>query len=124
MISTVAGDMMAFTHLSLLSGAFPWTLRVAAGALLLAAVVQPERRWLLRRLPVALGLAALGILGAAAAVAGPDTTPEPLPAELRVWLAALVFAVFVFGSAGEHHGGGVACDGPRSSSPRWRRPAP
>ncbi|MCX4748732.1 esterase family protein [Kitasatospora sp. NBC_01287] len=82
-------------NVSLLAGWFPWAVQVAAGAALLASIGWRDRRWRLRRVPVAVGAAALltGLAGLLAVTVGGVT--DPLPPELWLWAGAAVLALAV-----------------------------
>ncbi|GAA1241628.1 alpha/beta hydrolase-fold protein [Kitasatospora nipponensis] len=79
-------------NISLLDGWFPWAVQVAAAAALTTAVGWRDRRWRLRRAPLALAaaLALTAGLGLLAVTAGGIT--DPLPRALWLWLGAAVAA--------------------------------
>ncbi|MDH6121479.1 S-formylglutathione hydrolase FrmB [Kitasatospora sp. GAS204A] len=82
-------------NVSLLDGWFPWTVQLAAGVALLAAVGWRDRRWRLRRAPIAIGAAiALTALAGLLAVTVGGVT-DPLPFALWLWLGAAVVALAV-----------------------------
>lgn len=82
-------------NVSLLDGWFPWTVQLAAAVALLVAVGWRDRRWRLRRAPVALGAAvALTALSGLLTVTVGGVT-DPLPRALWLWLGAAVLALTV-----------------------------
>lgn len=80
---------MADVSVSLLSGWLPTALRIAAVAAVLAAAIRPGRRWWTRRVPVAVVVAVAAGIVAELVLQQPD----PLPAEVWVWVGVLVFAL-------------------------------
>jgi S-formylglutathione hydrolase FrmB len=78
---------------SLLEGWLPWTLRVLTVALLLTAIGRRPRGWLLRRLPLLLGIAALFAALCALLVRTMGGITDPLPFSLWFWLGAVALAV-------------------------------
>ncbi|MFE9428064.1 alpha/beta hydrolase [Kitasatospora sp. NPDC006697] len=89
-------------NVSLLDGWFPWTLQAAALAALLAAAGWRDRRWRLRRAPVALGSAVAGtaVCWLLARTVGGVTDPLPFTLWLWVGLALLALAVLAAGWRG------------------------
>lgn len=82
-------------NVSLLDGWFPWTVQLAAAAALLVAIGWRDRRWRLRRAPLAVGAAAAltALLGLLTVTVGGVT--DPLPRALWFWLGAAVLALTV-----------------------------
>ncbi|MFJ5231304.1 alpha/beta hydrolase [Kitasatospora sp. NPDC088391] len=82
-------------NVQLLTGWFPWTVQFAAAVALLAAIGRRERRWRLRRAPLALAAAAAltAVLGLLVVTVGGVT--DPLPPALWGWLGAAVAALAV-----------------------------
>ncbi|MDH6142495.1 MULTISPECIES: alpha/beta hydrolase [Kitasatospora] len=82
-------------NVSLLDGWFPWTVQLAAAAALLVAVGWRDRRWRLRRAPIAIGAGVLlsAGLGLLAVTAGGIT--DPLPLGFWLWLGVAVTALVV-----------------------------
>ncbi|MDH6110759.1 S-formylglutathione hydrolase FrmB [Kitasatospora sp. MAP12-15] len=82
-------------NISLLDGWFPWGVQLAAAAVLLVAVGWRDRRWRLRRLPVALAGAALLTVLAELAVVELAGVTDPLPVGLWLWVGSALAGLTV-----------------------------
>ncbi|WP_035793427.1 alpha/beta hydrolase [Kitasatospora mediocidica] len=82
-------------NVSLLDGWFPWGVQLAAGAVLLLVIGWRDRRWRLRRAPVALVVAVLLTLLADLLVVRVEGVTDPLPVALWVWAGAALTALTV-----------------------------
>ena len=83
---------------SLLAGWLPWTLRILALALLVAAVGRRDRRWYLTRLPILLGASLACALAAVLVVRTLMGISDPLPLDLWFWLGCAAFRFCPFGA--------------------------
>ncbi|MFI9273590.1 alpha/beta hydrolase [Kitasatospora sp. NPDC052896] len=82
-------------NVSLLDGWFPWTIQLAAGVAMLAALGWRDRRWRRRRAPLALLVAAVLTAAAAVAAVRLGGVTDPLPVALWIWLGVAVAALVV-----------------------------